>query len=104
MERLAVDVRQLEVGRGRARERTSASLRTECPKAVIGVVDERRADRPRDSGEIDVGDVAREGDAPILAAQTLRSNVPAGRARELGIRDARAAEDHDGNLTVRSLA
>src|SRR2546422_7399966 len=102
MERLPVGVRQLDVGRGRARERVAAGLRAERPEAVVSVADQRRADRLCDGGEIDPVISAHERDAAMLATKTFGTDVPPSDARELVSSDDRGTEEHRRSLARRS--
>src|SRR5437773_11051157 len=94
MERLPIDVRRLEVGCGRARKRESAGLRAERPQSVVRIVDERRADGPRDRSEIDRVISAHERDAAVLATKAFGTDVPPSDARELVSSDERGKEAH----------
>jgi len=70
--RPATEVGQLELGRDRTLESTTAGLRAECPQALPRVMNERHRESFRGWTELDHGWVDRaEWDAALAAAQAL---------------------------------
>ena len=89
LKRPATEVGQLELGRDRTLEGTTAGLRAECPQAVPRVMNERHRESFRGWTELDSGRVdGAEWHAALAAAQALGLRCPAGDALELFDRDA----------------